>query len=106
MPYRYKESEPYAEFIVREKGVADWPLLTIEVESSYSPQFVDELKAVLSHGTQRAWVPDLKRWYVSPAVLDAAVEVAKHWFRNVYLTEGENITELNSGRTYSAPKLF
>lgn len=96
----------YAEFTVRDRGVADAPHLNVELETSYSPAFNDSLKALLTHGVDRRWDPELKRWFIAPAVLDRTVELAKQYYRAVYLTEGEKTTELNSGRTYTAPKLF
>lgn len=106
MPYRQKTTEPYAEFTVRERGVAAWPLLSIELDSSYLPAFVDALKAMFSHGSQRYWDGELKRWFLSPGARDQAIELAKHYYRCVYLVEGETTTELVSGMQYNAPKLF
>jgi len=103
MPYQETD---FAEFITRDRGVAEWPKLTIELATSYSPAFNDAFKAMFSHGIDRAWDPTLKRWLLSPDARDRAVELAKQYYRSVYVTEGEDTTEVVSGRKYNAPKLF
>ena len=101
-----RREDNYAEFIKRDRGVAAVPELCVELETSYLPQFNEALKAMLSHGVDRIWEPALKKWLIAPEVLDRTIELAKQYFRAVYLTEGETTTELISGRVYNAPKLF
>ena len=101
-----RREENYAEFTKRERGVAAAPKLTVELETSYSPKFNESLKALLSHGVDRIWEPALKKWLIAPEVLDRTVELAKQYFRAVYLTESEKTTELISGRTYNVPTLL
>lgn len=101
-----RREENYAEFFVRERGVATSRHLNVELETSYSPAFNDALKALLSHGVDRIWDADLKRWFIAAEVMQRTIELAKQYYRSVYLTEGETTTELISGRVYNAPKLF
>jgi len=104
--YRHKASGPYADFIIRERGVGDHPTLTVEVDSTYSQEFVEELKKQLRHGSERCWEPDLKRWFIHPSALEKACQVAGMFFTHVYVTEGEKITDVVTGTTYEQPGLF
>jgi len=97
MPYRFKVSGPYCEFIVRERGPAEHPDLTIEVDSTYDAGFVEALKAALRHGVHRCWDADKERWYISPSMLDRAVDIAKQYFSNVFKTDGEDVIDLQTG---------
>lgn len=106
MGYRHKTSEPFAEFTHRDHGIAEYSELSIELETTYCPEFNDALKALLRHGSERTFSPALRRWFIAPAALDRAVELAKHYYRLVYIVNGESIVEQISGREYSAPKLF
>lgn len=104
--YRYKTSSPYAEFIVRERGIADHPNLTVEVESTYNEEFVNALKGALRHGSERAWDGDLKRWFISPAVLEKTCLIAGRFYGKVYLVEGDKITDIISGQSSEQAGLF
>lgn len=106
MSYRQKNSEPFAEFTHRDRGIAEHSDLTVELEASFNPDFNDALKSLLKHGSERAWSPDLKRWFISTSALARAIELAKHYYRLVYVVEGESIVEQISGRQYNALKLF
>lgn len=97
MPYRFKVSGPYCEFIVRERGPAGSDYLSIELDSTYDAGFVEALKRTLRHGEERTWDADNKRWYISPGSLDKAVDVAKQYFSNVFKTDGEEVIDLQTG---------
>lgn len=104
--YRHKRTGPYADFIVRARGTGDHPELTVEVDTSWNQDFVNELKSALRHASERTWDPDLKRWFISPNVLEAACQIAGRFFPHVYLTEGDKITDVVTGVSYEQNALF
>lgn len=104
--YRHKTSEPYAEFIIRDRGVGNYPALNIEVESTFNEDFVNALKTELRHGSERSWDPELKRWFISPVALELACKVAGQFFRHVYLCEGDKTSDIISGQTWEQTGLF
>lgn len=104
--YRHKTNEPYADFIIRERGPAGYGNLTVEVDSTYNEDFVSELKKKLPHRLGRAWEPELKRWFVDPLYLKGACEIAIKHFRHVYVTEGETITDIVNGSSWEQSGLF
>lgn len=104
--YRHKTSEPYAEFIVRDRGIAGYRDLTVEVESTYNEEFVAALKRELRHGSERAWEPELKRWFVSSAALERACKIAALHYKHVYLIEGPKTSDVITGKTWEQDGLF
>lgn len=104
--YRHKTDEPYAEFIIRDRGISDHPSLTIEVESTYDEDFIAELKIKLRHGLERAWEPELKRWFISPLALERACAIAGKHFSHVYLIEGDKTTDVVTGQSWEQEGLF
>lgn len=104
--YRYKTSSPYAEFIVRERGIADHPNLTVEVESTYNEEFVNALKAALRHGSERAWEPELKRWFSRRRSLNESVRSRESITATSTLVEGDKITDLITGQASEQTGLF
>lgn len=102
--YRHKTDEPYAEFLIRERS--PFPGLTIEVESTYNEEFVGELKHQLRHSSERAWDPELKRWFISPSVLERACQIAGKHYRHVFLCEGERTTDVITGQSWEQAGLF
>jgi hypothetical protein len=97
MPYRFKATGPYAEFIVRQRGPGDNPDLSIELDSTYDERFVGLLKSNLRYKTERHWYSEAKRWYIAPAAFEKAVEAAKACYRNVFKTDGDQVIDLVTG---------
>lgn len=106
MPYRSKNAEPFAEFTIRDRGISEYPDLTIEIETSFSEDFNAKLKTALRHGSERAWDPANSRWRIHPRAKEKVVALAKDCFPNLYQVEGDTITDLITGHQVENRRLF
>jgi hypothetical protein len=87
------------EFILREKGDAEKPNCTVEVQFNLSTRgvaFKDELKEVIP---RRRWHydPELHRWFIALQELDRAITIARKHFDHVYKTEGTRRVDVVTG---------
>jgi hypothetical protein len=104
MGLRRNAHDEYCDIILREKGPADWPALTIEVESSFKQEFIDALKE-LPVGA-RAWDKANGKWRVHPNYLMNVQELAKKYYQHAHMIVGEETTDLHSGAVFAQGGLF
>ncbi len=105
MSRSYKKREDYAEFILRARGPSDTPALTVEIQSSFSEAFKDELKREVPYDS-RSWDSESSVWRVHPDFSLNAQDVAKKHYRSVTLVNGAEVTNLHTGKSYRVGNLF
>lgn len=112
--YRFKRSEDFAEFKIRERGPGDHPAHVVELECSYNPTFCGsrerqgDLMREMPRGSVYFDRDGGKVWRVLDAEKDQAIALALKFYKYVYevASDGITITEHHSGKTTVEPKLF
>lgn len=112
MPYRFKTSEPYCEFKVRDRGPGGHEALSIEIEFTLFDNGTEHIpgvafKTALKNLPRGSWhYAGDGRWFILPKFLEEMKRHALAHFHHVYLTEGEQTTDLRSGQTTEQKGLF
>jgi hypothetical protein len=86
-----------ATFIIRERGTAAAPHLSVEFNFSWNEDFKAAFKRAVPHGAGRVWDEDLSKWFISPDWIEKTAELAFDYFKRVYKVEGTATTDLRTG---------
>lgn len=104
---RRTSTDSYCDVIVREKGIAEKPDLTIEVEYSFNREMNEAIKEKCPY---YAWWFDAdaepKVWRVHPRYQILIERLAVEMFDCARRIEGEIITDLKTGNTFEQKSLF
>jgi hypothetical protein len=108
MPSRFvKARDNFCDFTIRERGVDTHPNHTVEVHNSWNESFGKRLMDELPRGS---WMydrtPTPRVFRILPAVMEQAVDLAMEFFGNVYVTEGDTVTNRVTGEVQGQPSLF
>ncbi len=94
----------YIDIYVRERGPEHLPEHSIEIDATYDEDFKDALKSLPFD--VRAWDAQAARWRVRAAFLLSVTELAKKYYANARLVEGDVTTDLHTGQKFEQKGLF
>lgn len=97
-----KPGDAYVEIYLRDRGPADHPDLTIEIQSSFNEEFKDSLKTIPY--AKRHW--DGEVWRVHPDYQATVEALAKKYYRSAHRIHGEETLDLHTGVSYAQRGLF
>lgn len=111
MGQRWKQTQDAADFTLRERGPADHPEHKVELSCSYNAEFCGDgtkpgaLMVALPRGAVY-FDRDFKVWRILEEYRENAEMLALKFYRHVYRTVGDRVTDLKRGTTVEEGRLF